>query len=121
MILRGSAPTAKQAPKSGSALPGRCCLPIPAIQEISARVGRVTGRGIAGDICRHYPGWMLQGIVALLLIANVINLGADLGAMADATRLLIGGPQAAFVVILGTVCVIAQVFVRYSWYVRVLK
>ncbi len=57
-----------------------------AIQEISARVGRVTGRGLAGNICRHYPGWMLQSIVFCLFTANAINIGADLGAMGDATR-----------------------------------
>src|SRR6266446_168243 len=63
-----------------------------AIQEISARIGRVTGHGIAGNIRRHYPPWLLRAIVFLLLIANTINLGADLGAMAEALRLLVGGP-----------------------------
>jgi Mn2+/Fe2+ NRAMP family transporter len=55
-----------------------------AIQEISARIGRTTGRGIAGNIRRHYPHWLLQSIVGLLLIANMINIGADLGAMGEA-------------------------------------
>ena len=63
-----------------------------AIQEISARIGRTTGHGIAGNLCRHYPKWLLQVIVTLLFIANAINIGADLSAMADATKLLIGGP-----------------------------
>jgi Mn2+/Fe2+ NRAMP family transporter len=58
-----------------------------AIQIISARIGRTTGHGIAGVLRLHYPNWLLQWIVLLLLIANVINLGADLGAMADATAL----------------------------------
>src|ERR1700739_3726595 len=62
-----------------------------AIQEISARIGRVTGHGIAGNIRLHYPRWLLRAIVALLLAANTINLGADLGAMGEALRLLIGG------------------------------
>ncbi|MBV8119903.1 MAG: divalent metal cation transporter [Alphaproteobacteria bacterium] len=92
-----------------------------AIQEISARVGRVTGRGIAGNIARHYPGWMLQGLVFSLFAANVINLGADLGAMGDVTKLLIGGPAAAYVVFFGVACVAAQIFVHYARYVRVLK
>ncbi len=52
-----------------------------AIQETSARIGRATGEGIAGNIRRHYPLWLLRIIVGLLLIANIINLGADLGAM----------------------------------------
>jgi NRAMP (natural resistance-associated macrophage protein)-like metal ion transporter len=92
-----------------------------AIQEISARIGRVTGRGLAGNICRHYPGWLLHSIVALLFTANAINIGADLGAMADAMRLLVGGPVAAYIVLFAVICVIAQIFVQYARYVRVLK
>ena len=64
------------------------CFPLMvAIQEISARIGRVTGQGITGNIRAHYSRWLLYPIVALLLIANTINLGADLGAMAEALRL----------------------------------
>ena len=68
-----------------------------AIQEISARVGRVTGHGISGNVCRHYPSWLLNVVVALLFIANTINIGADLGAMADASKLLIGGHSIVYV------------------------
>ena len=57
-----------------------------AIQEISARLGRTTGHGIAGNIRRHYPNWLLQIIVTLLVVANAINIGADLSAMADAAQ-----------------------------------
>jgi NRAMP (natural resistance-associated macrophage protein)-like metal ion transporter len=92
-----------------------------AIQEISARVGRVTGRGLAGNISRHYPGWLLQTIVALLFVANVVNIGADLGAMADVTRTLIGGPIKLYVLVFGTICVGAQIFVGYTAYVKCLK
>ena len=70
-----------------------------AIQEISARLGRTTGHGIAGNLCRHYPNWLLQVIVTLLFLANAINIGADLSAMADASKLLIGGPSFLYVVI----------------------
>ena len=63
-----------------------------AIQEISARIGRVTGFGIAGNLRRHYPAWLSGSIVVLLLIANLINLGADLGAMGAALKLMIRGP-----------------------------
>src|SRR5579863_4210050 len=52
-----------------------------AIQEISARIGRVTGRGIAGNLRKYYPAWLLNGIVGLILLANIINIGADIGAM----------------------------------------
>src|SRR5438105_13300819 len=62
-----------------------------AIQEISGRIGRTTGRGVAGNIRRHYPAWLLNLIVGLLLVANTINIGADLGAMGDALSLLLGG------------------------------
>jgi NRAMP (natural resistance-associated macrophage protein)-like metal ion transporter len=92
-----------------------------AIQEISARVGRVTGRGIAGNLRHHYPRPFLYGLVTLLLIANVINLGADLGAMAAALKLVIGGPQLLYVAVFGLVSALLQVFARYSRYVSVLK
>src|ERR1700753_2038639 len=62
-----------------------------AIQEISGRIGRVAGQGIAGNIRKHYSKTLLRVIVVLLLAANIINLGADLGAMGDAVALLIGG------------------------------
>src|SRR5580692_12187642 len=58
-----------------------------AIQEISARIGRVTGYGIAGNLRRHYPRWLSTSVVGLLMLANVINLGADLGAMGAALKL----------------------------------
>src|SRR4051812_14312000 len=61
------------------------------IQEISARVGRVTGHGIAGNLRRHYPGWILYATVVLLLAANTLNIGADLGAMGVSFQLLVGG------------------------------
>jgi Mn2+/Fe2+ NRAMP family transporter len=84
-----------------------------AIQEISARVGRVTGHGIAGNVCRHYPASLLNGIVSLLFIANTINV-ADLGAMADASRLLFGGPAFAYVLLFGITSVVAQIFLDYA-------
>jgi NRAMP (natural resistance-associated macrophage protein)-like metal ion transporter len=92
-----------------------------AIQEISARVGRVTGHGISGNVCRHYPGWLLSVVVSLLCIANTINIAADLGAMADATRLLIGGHGIIYVVAFGVISVAAQIFLDYKRYVAVLK
>jgi NRAMP (natural resistance-associated macrophage protein)-like metal ion transporter len=92
-----------------------------AIQEISARVGRVTGHGIAGNVCRYYSMLLLNVVVALLFIANTINIAADLGAMADATKLLIGGPGILYVVAFGVVSVTAQIFLDYKRYVSVLK
>src|SRR3954453_8404262 len=85
-----------------------------AIQEISARLGRTTGHGIAGNLCRHYPNWLLQIIVTLLFAANAINIGADLSAMADASKLLIGGPSFLYIVIFATLSVTGIIFVSYD-------
>src|SRR5215510_11227609 len=71
-----------------------------AIQETSARIGRTTGHGIAGAIRAHYPGWLLHSVVTLLFLTNIITIGADLSAMGDAIKLLIGGPRALYVVLL---------------------
>ena len=92
-----------------------------AIQEISARIGRVTGRGIAGNLRRHYPNQIVYVLVTLLLVANTINLGADLGAMGAALRLVIGGPALVYVALFGALSVLLEIFVRYSRYVSVLK
>ena len=92
-----------------------------AIQEICARIGAVTGDGIAGNIRRHYSPALLQGTVVVLLTANIINLGADLGAMADALRLLVGGPRLAYVVGFGALCSALEIFMRYRRYVGLLK
>jgi Mn2+/Fe2+ NRAMP family transporter len=92
-----------------------------AMQEISARIGRVTGKGIAGNIARHYPNWLVQNTVLLIFVANIINIGADLAAMGDAVKLLIGGPATLYLFVLALFCVLAQVFVQHARYVRVLK
>ena len=98
------------------------CFPLmAAIQEISARMGRVTGRGISGNIRLHYPTWLLYAIVGLLLVANIINLGADLGAMAAALHLLIRGPVGLYVVGFAIGCTWLEVYSGYERYVSILK
>jgi Mn2+/Fe2+ NRAMP family transporter len=92
-----------------------------AVQEISARIGRTTGQGIAGNIRGHYPPWVLRALVLLLCVANVINIGADLGAMGDALGLLIGGPRLLYVILFGALCAGLQTFMRYARYVSLLK
>jgi len=92
-----------------------------AIQVISARLGRVSGHGLATNIRRHYPAWLLYGSVLLLLAANTINIAADLSAMGAALNLVVGGPTRVYTVALGVLSVLLQVFVPYRSYVRVLK
>ena len=91
------------------------------IQEISARIGLVTGRGLAANLRRHGPRALLLSIVSLLCIANTINIGADLGAMAASVRMLTGGPFLIYVAILGVLSTAFQVFVPYHEYVPYLK
>jgi NRAMP (natural resistance-associated macrophage protein)-like metal ion transporter len=98
------------------------CLPLmAAIQEISARIGRITGRGIAGNIRHHYSRGLLYPTVALLLIANTINLGADIGAMGDCARLLIGGSPHLYSIAFALLCVGLQIFGRYAQVAAALK
>ena len=91
------------------------------IQIISAQIGRVSGHGLATNIRRHYPGWLLYGVVSLLLIANDINIAADVAAMGDAVKLLIGGPARLYALGFGLLSLLLQILVPYRRYVRVLK
>ncbi len=92
-----------------------------AIQEISARIGRVTGRGIAGNIRRYYSAWLLYPVVVLLVLANTINLGADIGAMGSALQLLIGGPALLYAIGFAILCLVLEVFISYQRYSHYLK
>lgn len=92
-----------------------------AVQMASARIGRTTGHGIAGVLREHYPNSLLQAVVLLLLAANILNLGADLGAMADALNLLLPGPRWLYVVLFAGICAFMQLVLQYTRYVAVLK
>ena len=91
------------------------------IQMLSARIGWVTGRGLAANIRLLFPRWLTVSLVGLLAVANTINIAADIGAMGEAARLLLGGPSALYVVGFGLVCISAQVFFSYERTVRLLK
>ena len=91
------------------------------IQLVSARIGRVTGHGLASNIGRHFPRPVLYSIVVLLVGANTINIAADIAAMGEALRLLVGGPSHVYVVVFGVTCLLLQVFLTYQRYVRYLK
>jgi NRAMP (natural resistance-associated macrophage protein)-like metal ion transporter len=92
-----------------------------AVQEISARIGRTSGLGIAGNIRRHYPMWLAQTLVGLLFVANTINIGADLGAMGAVVTLLAGGPSLLYAIAFGVLCAVLQILLQYTRYVSVLK
>ena len=91
------------------------------IQIVSARIGRVSGHGLASNIRRHYPAWLLYAIVLLLLLANTINIAADASAMGDAATLLVGGSAKLYTLLFGVCSLLLQLFVPYTRYVRVLK
>ena len=84
------------------------------VQGISAGIGAVTGAGIAENLRRHYPPWMLRSAVLLLLVANVFNIGADLAAMGAALQLVLGGPHHVYALGFAIVCVLLEVFVTYA-------
>jgi len=92
-----------------------------AAQLVSAQIGRVTGQGLGANLRQQFPAWFYQPIVWLLLVANTINIGADLGAMGAALQLLAGGPILAYTAGLGLLSLLLQVFVPYSRYVGFLK
>jgi NRAMP (natural resistance-associated macrophage protein)-like metal ion transporter len=91
------------------------------IQMISAKIGRVSGQGLASNIRLHYPAGLLYFIVSLLLVANTINIAADVAAMASALKLMVGGSSHWYVVGFGAVSLLLQLFIPYSRYVRILK
>ena len=91
------------------------------IQMLSARIGFVTGEGLAANIAKSCPRWLALALVGLLVVANTINIAADVAAMADATALLVGGPEALYVVAFGALCIGMQVFFSYENSVRILK
>lgn len=90
------------------------------IQEVAADIGRVTGVGIARNLKRHYRS-MLWPMVSLLLIANVVNLGADLSAMGAAMALLVGGNGSLYTLLFGIVCIVLEVGLSYPRYASALK
>ena len=91
------------------------------IQAICARIGATTGKGIAQNLRQHYPPALLRTVVVLLLIANVINLGADLGAMGSALALIVPGPVLLYTALFGIVSVLLEVLMSYTRYASVLK
>jgi NRAMP (natural resistance-associated macrophage protein)-like metal ion transporter len=92
-----------------------------ATQEIAARIGSTTGHGIATNLRRHYPRWILDVVVLALLVANVLNLGADVAAMGDAVRMLVGGSTQVWILAVALLSLTAEIFLSYSRYAAILK
>jgi NRAMP (natural resistance-associated macrophage protein)-like metal ion transporter len=91
------------------------------IQMVSARMGRVTGHGLASNIRTHFPRPVLYAVVAMLVVANTINVAADIAAMGEALQLVVGGGQHGHAIVFGVVSLLLQVFLPYQRYVGYLK
>ena len=93
-----------------------------AIQIISAQIGRVTGHGLSSNLRRYYPTWLLYSVVFLLVVANTINIAADVSAMGDVVTLVtVGGSSRFYALGFGLLSIVLQVFIPYRKYVFVLK
>ncbi|MDO8469313.1 MAG: divalent metal cation transporter [Candidatus Peribacter sp.] len=92
-----------------------------AVQEMCGRIGLVTGKGLSGVIRKHYSPLLLTGTVFLLFVANTVNIGADLGAMADAMELVTGMPSVGWLFAFTMLILVLEVFVSYRTYAKVLK
>jgi Mn2+/Fe2+ NRAMP family transporter len=91
-----------------------------AIQLVSAHIGRVTGRGLAYNMAKIMPRWLVISLVTLLFIANTINVGADMSAMGAAAELVFGWGQHTFTIVFAAVSLLLQMFVSYQKYARFL-
>ena len=92
-----------------------------AIQLVCARIGLVTGRGLAGTVRQHYPRPLIAGACLILLVANVFNIAADLGGMAEAAAMLTGLPALPFVVVFGVGITVITVYTSYATFAQTLK
>jgi len=92
-----------------------------AVQEACARIGLVTGKGIAALVKTHYSKTVLFSVVSLVVIANTINIGADIGAMAAAVQLLIPAPFVVITLVLTTIILVLEIYTNYRTYAGILK
>ncbi len=92
-----------------------------AVQEASARVGLITGKGLVGVIKTYYPKTLLIITVLLLLIANIINIGADLGIMAQSAKMVFGFTFGFWLIIISAITIMAEIFIPYRIYAKFLR
>ncbi|ANA35118.1 Divalent metal cation transporter MntH [Ralstonia mannitolilytica] len=120
----GIATYAQAGAQSGTSMLWTLLLTLPlmiAIQLVSARLGRVSGSGVVANIRRHHSPWLAYAFVALVTLANVINVGADIAAMGDSIRLLLGGSTALYACGFAVVSLVLQVWMPYRRYARYLQ
>ncbi len=91
------------------------------IQTVSARIGVVTGKGLVANMRDMFPRWLCLSIVLLLVVANTINIAADIAAMGEALQLVVGGGEHGHALVFGLTSLLLQVFIPYKRYVRILK
>jgi NRAMP (natural resistance-associated macrophage protein)-like metal ion transporter len=96
------------------------CIFVIAIQEMCGRIGLVTGKGLTGIMRENYPKWVSYFAIYLLFIANTINIGADLGAMAASAQMIFGLPFIFWIVFMTALILILEIFLEYKFYVRIL-
>lgn len=92
-----------------------------AVQEVCARIGIVTNKGLSGVLLKHYKKKIVLAVVSILIIANVVNIGADLGAMAASLQMLLGGNFYLFSIGFAVLIILCEVFIGYHKYVKFLK
>ena len=92
-----------------------------AVENICSRLGLVSGTGLAGILKEHYPRWVLYPAVALVFVANVVNIGADLGAIADAAGIIVGTPIPWLVIPIALGLLAVQIFAGYKLIERIFK
>jgi NRAMP (natural resistance-associated macrophage protein)-like metal ion transporter len=92
-----------------------------AVQSLCGRIGRVTGRGLAANIKQAFPGWVVFCAVGLLLVANTLNIAADLASMGEVLALMVGGNRQLMTVGLVAASLLMQVLIPYHKYVKYLK
>lgn len=109
----------------GFAMPWIMLLTYPlmtAVQEACVRIGAVTGKGLASVVKEHYSRWVLYPVVLLVVMANTLNIGSDIGAMAASTQLLFPGvPFGVLAIIFSAAMLLLEIFVPYKTYVKMLK
>lgn len=91
------------------------------MQLISAEIGRVSGKGLAKNLKLFFPKYILYPLILMLVVANTINIGADISAMAEVSKMLVGGPSLLYAVLIAGISILCEIYIPYHRYVKYLK